>query len=218
MDVLRINAAHSDHATHSAAIAMYRQACSAAGKPPCVMVDIQGSEVRTAWLVDKTTRAPVDSITLTAGQAVTLCGAADTSLPAFVGWSDGDDTRIGVGLCDLAGKVAVGDTVRMSDGSVEIQITDKLSNSEVRGCIISDCKLGSHKMVFIQGVNHQLPFLSGKDRKDVEWAVREGVDCIAASFARCQEDMEDLQQMLQSLGASSTMQCALGTLVLSALR
>jgi pyruvate kinase len=209
MDALRINAAFSDHAAHSSMIAAYRAACAAAGKQPCVCVDLQGSELRSSWLVDKASKAPVDGMQLTAGQKVVLFGSATQEQDSFVGWDDGDNTRIGIGLAQLGEHVKQGFTIRMADGSVEFRVLEVLSASEARAQVVSDCKLGSHKMVSLANTELALPFLSAKDVADVEWAVAEGVDCLITSYARSKDDMDELLQLLQRLDASVHMQCAL---------
>lgn len=107
MDALRINMAHSDRATHAKVVALYREACAVADAQPCVCVDLQGSELRTCWLIDKATREHVDSVALKAGQAVTLKGLNDSAEAEFVGWSCGEDTQLALGLPLLGKRVQV---------------------------------------------------------------------------------------------------------------
>ena len=208
MDVLRINMAHSDRASHAAVIARYRAVCAELGAQACVCVDLQGSELRTCWLVDKATREHIDSVALRAGQQVTLCGLDSSAAAEFVGWSQGDDTRLAVGLPELGKRVRVGSVARMADGSVSIRVDRIVSDNEVVGTVQSDCKLGSHKMASIEGLDRYLPFLSRKDIEDVEWAVAQRVECVAASFTRSQEDMQELQALLRGCDAPRHTQCA----------
>jgi pyruvate kinase len=198
MDVFRINLAHADHATASATIDTYRAVCKELGTVACVFVDLQGSELRSSWLIDQSTRKPVSSVSLTKGQEIVLVGSADQSPETFVGWSNQSETRISVGYGEL-GKVAKEDTIiRMADGAVEIKVEKILSQTEVLGRVASDCVLGSHKIVSIAALDLKVPFLTEKDKDDAQWAAKIQADFIAATFARCKENIEELQDLMYS--------------------
>ena len=78
---------------------------------------MQGSELRSCYLVNKATKEPVESITLTENHTVTLYGSESQDKKTFIGWSDGTDARIGIGLAKLASAVKIGSEIRMSDGA-----------------------------------------------------------------------------------------------------
>lgn len=203
MDVLRINLAHAGRAECAQTIAAYEAACAELGTPPCVFADLRGSELRSSWLVDEATRAPVAGVTLVRGQRVTLYGSSDLAQERFVGWSNSSGTRIGIAYAEL-GKTAREDAViRMADGSVEITVEAVLSATEVLGRVEADCVLGGHKMVSIAELDARPPFLSAADREDAEWAARAGVHFIAAPFTRCKEDVEELQDILTACGGKA---------------
>jgi pyruvate kinase len=198
MDVFRINLAHADHAVASATVDTYRGVCKDLGTIPCVFVDLQGSELRSSWFIDQNTHKPVNSILLTKGQEVVLFGSEDQSPDTFVGWSNQNETRIGIGYGDV-GAVAKEDTIiRMADGAVEIRVEKIISKTEVLGKVAGDCVLGSHKMVSIAALELNVPFLSKKDKKDAEWAAKIQADFVAATFTRCKENIEELHDLMCS--------------------
>jgi pyruvate kinase len=203
MDVLRINLAHADHATASTTIDAYRAVCKELGTVACVFVDLQGSELRSSWLIDQSTRRPVSSVSLAKGQEVVLFGSADQSPESFVGWSNQTATRIGVGYGEL-GAVAKEDTIiRMADGAVEIKVEKILSKTEVLGRVASDCVLGCHKIVSIVSLDLNVPFLTKKDKDDAQWAANIQADFIAATFTRCKENIEELQDLMYSFDSNA---------------
>ena len=206
MDVLRINLAHAGRGACERIVAAYRAACGELCTTPCIFADLRGSELRSSWLVDETTCAPVSSVALTKGQLVTLYGSADLTPEQFVGWSNAGGTRIGISYANLGVAAPEGTVIRMADGSVEFTVEEALSATEVRGRVEADCLLGGHKMVCIAEHGVRLPFLSAADRADAEWAARAGVHFIAAPFTRCKEDVEELQDILNA--CDSKARCA----------
>lgn len=78
---------------------------------------MQGSEIRSCFLIDKATKEPVDSINLKRGDTVVLYGTADHSSATFTGWSSAGDIRIGIGYADLAAAVQAGTVLRLDTGA-----------------------------------------------------------------------------------------------------
>ena len=207
MDVLRINLAHSGAIDPAQFIADYRAACAQLNREPCVCVDLQGSELRTCWLVDQESKEPVASISLRQGQRVTLFGSENGSQEDFVGWEDGDETLLGIGCAALGTLIEKDSIIRMDDGSVAIMVEAIVSSNEVRGVVLSDCVLGGHKMVSTAGFKVRGPFLSAKDTADIAWAAEQKVNFVCAAFTRCQEDVEELQEALDACSGGSDARC-----------
>jgi pyruvate kinase len=208
MDVLRVNLGHTDQIDPGAVIAHYRKACSELGRLPCVCVDLKGSELRSCWLIDKQTKERVDSIRLKAGQKVTLFGSTAQEKDSFVGWEDGNSTRIGIGCENLGQLVLEDNIVRMADGSIAIRVESIVTNNEVIGIVEGDCTLGNHKMVSIVNLKIHPPFLNAKDEADIKWAVHEGVNFLTASFTRSGEDVTQLQEILHNCPGGSDVRYA----------
>ena len=208
MDVLRVNLAHSQASTLNSIIAAYRAACHELNRVPCVLCDLRGSELRSSWFIDKELGTPCDSLILKEGQEVKLYGSSDVGRDKFTGWSTKDETRIGVSLPQL-GNIAgdLGTMVWMADGSVQIRVTERLSDTEVVGVVTADGVLGRHSKVFIKGHNVYLPFLSTQDMADLKWVVQHNIDFVAAPLTREESDVDELRSILDKHQGSSV-RCA----------
>ena len=57
-------------------------------------------------------------------------------------------------------------------------------------------KLGSKRHVNLPGVRVDLPSITKKDKKDINFALKQGVDFIALSFVRSESDVKELRKIL----------------------
>ena len=46
-----------------------------------------------------------------------------------------------------------------------------------------------------------MPFLSSKDKEDIKFSVKNGVDMLALSFVRRKEDVVEVKELLKSLNS-----------------
>jgi pyruvate kinase len=198
MDVLRINLAHSSARQLTEVVSEYKAACQTLQKEPCILCELRGAELRSCWLISRETSTPADSVELARGQAVTLVGTDDTSRDKFIGWSSLEDSRIAIGFEKLAAIAPIGSTVCMLDGSVQVKVTERLSESEIRGVVVADCTLRSHTKVVIKGQRVRLPFLRPQDTDDLKWIVQNGINFVAVPLTRHESDIEELRCTLSN--------------------
>eukprot|EP00892_Ulva_mutabilis_P005713 jgi/Ulvmu1/3513/UM162_0020.1 len=200
MDVLRLNLSHCAAADAAAVLADYRDACAEAGRLPCVLCELRGSELRSSYLVDREAGTPVKDVALRAGQPCVLFGSAATSPLEFVGWSEEEGARVGVQYEALGEITPLGTLVSMCDGAVAIRVDEILSRSEVRGTVVADCTLAEHTRVCIRGQTVRMPFLTDRDAADLRWAAAQHVNFVAVPFTRTEEDVAELRDQLNSCG------------------
>ena len=89
----------------------------------------------------------------------------------------------------------VGDTVFVDDGLVSLKIT-KIGEDFLETVVENSGAVSNHKGVNLPNVNVDLPALSEKDLKDLEFGVKVGVDMVFASFIRKPQDVLQIRDAL----------------------
>lgn len=110
----------------------------------------------------------------------------------------GDSTKFSVNYPKLIDEVKVNSALKLNDGLIELKIIDKEINyllcEVIHGGFIEDYKginpIGNH----LNG-----PFITEKDKKDIEFATKHNVDYLAISLVRNSEDVLEINDLLISL-------------------
>ena len=91
--------------------------------------------------------------------------------------------------------------IYIDDGSIGIEVTNvSKKDNLVHGVVKIPGKLGSKKTVSIHGHNVNIPFLSQKDKEDIKFGIKQGVDVVAASFVRKEIDVIELEKFIDNNG------------------
>ena len=178
-DVFRVNFSHGAHADHARAIASVREAEGAVGRPLAVLADLQGPKLRLGEFADGQVR-------LKAGHHLRL----DLKSAA------GDASRIGVPHPEVFAALRTGARVLLDDGKVRLRVIahgpDFADTVVEAGEMLSD-----HKGLNLPGLAIPIPALTDKDRADLNFALKEGVDWVALSFVQRASDMAELRSLVQ---------------------
>lgn len=172
MDVARLNFSHGTHEDHAHNIARLRRAADREGRSLCILQDLQGPKIRTGLLES---HAPV---LLKTGSAVTI---TPKDVP-------GTATRISTTFPDLARELLPGARILLSDGLIELRVRG-IRGDDVLCSVVNGGMLGEHKGINLPGVALSIPALTEKDRKDLEFGLKHGVDAVAFSFVRSAADI-----------------------------
>ncbi|RJP67105.1 MAG: pyruvate kinase [Candidatus Abyssobacteria bacterium SURF_17] len=183
MDVARLNFSHGTHAEHEQNFRTIRRLSDKLGKPVGIIGDLQGPKIRTGEL---------------AGGPLSLRKGGDFVITTRK--VKGAGNTISTTYRQLHRDVKAGDRILLDDGSIEAHVS-KVTGRDIRCRIINGGKLGAHKGINLPGVRISEPSLTRKDKVDVRFAVKLGVDYLAMSFVRRPDDIERLKRMLKRLGA-----------------
>jgi len=184
MNVARINFSHGEQEEHGRNIALIRQLAVQERRVVAIMADLQGPKFRVGPIEN-------DSVRLEAGQSVLLTARVVL----------GDGHEINLPHPELIADMQPGSRILLDDGLLELMV-EQVTPPDALCRVITGGLLGSHKGVSLIGGHLNLPAVTEKDRQDLSFAVRQGVDYIAQSFVRRAEDIETLRQALTELNVS----------------
>jgi len=184
MDVARLNFSHGTHEDHAHNIARLRRAAEREGRTVCILQDLQGPKIRTGWLERH------EPVLLKTGSVVTI---TPDDIP-------GTATRISTTFPDLARELSPGARILLSDGLLELRVRGSRGR-DINCDIINGGMLGEHKGINLPGLALSIPALTEKDRKDLEFGIKHGVDAVAFSFVRTAADIAVGKQIIAAHGS-----------------
>ncbi|HZQ95432.1 MAG TPA: pyruvate kinase [Candidatus Sulfotelmatobacter sp.] len=184
MDIARLNFSHGTHEEHARNIQRLRRAAQREGRTLCILQDLQGPKIRTGQLEHH------QPVLLKTGSPVTI---TPRDIP-------GNAARISTSFPDLARELSPGARVLLSDGLVELRV-DSVRGKDVVCQVMNGGMLGEHKGINLPGVALTIQALTSKDRKDLEFGLRQGVDAVALSFVRSAGDVIAVKEIINAQGA-----------------
>jgi pyruvate kinase len=182
-DVFRLNFSHGTHDDHATAFKAVRAAEAQVDRPLGILADLQGPKFRLGDF--KTGKLAVEP-----GQRIRL----DLD-PA-----PGNAKRVCMPHPELFAALIPGAQLLVDDGKVRLVVIESGPDfAQVE--VIQGEKLSNHKGVSLPGVVIPLSPLTPKDRDDLAYALRMGVDWVALSFVQRAADMAELRHLTQGRAA-----------------
>jgi len=187
VDVVRLNFSHGEHAQHLAVLTLVRELSAAAGRPIAILQDLSGPKIRTGRLKGG---GPVE---LVRGRRIVI--TTDETI-------EGTAERISTTYDPLPRDVSAGDRILLDDGNLELRVRST-SGTEVECEVVFGGPLKPNKGMNLPGVKLSTPALTEKDRADLAFGIKNGVDYVALSFVRQAADVEECQELIKSMGAKT---------------
>ncbi len=179
-DVFRLNFSHGTREEHARHIEIIRHLEEVTGRRFAIVQDLQGPKIRVG---------EIDGVmNLKNGEKVILTTES----------VKGRDGTIPVTYEGITNDVKAGDRILMDDGLLEIK-AGSLSGKRIECEVVNGGPLTSHKGINLPGVSVSIPSLTEKDKDDLRFGVKSGVDFIALSFVRQVTDVLELRDLLTSL-------------------
>ena len=178
VDVFRLNFSHGTHADHAAALADVRAAEAAIGRPLAALADLQGPKFRLGAFKG-------GGMDIKPGQRLRL----DLD-PA-----PGGAKRLPLPHPEVFKALSADSALVLDDGKVRLRVLaagEDFAEAEV----VCGERLSDRKGVAVPGALIPVPALTPKDRIDLEFALRVGVDWVALSFVQRAADMADLRRLV----------------------
>jgi pyruvate kinase len=178
MSVARLNFSHGSHDDHARMLQIVRSEAERRGKAIAALLDLQGPKIRVGKLANgQIELRPGAELTITTENIV------------------GDEKRISTTYLGLPRDVKVGDQILLDDGYLGLAVT-QVSDKDVKTVVVTGGILKNNKGINLPGVDVSAPALSEKDRTDIGFALRHGVDYVALSFVRRAEDVHEAKRLL----------------------
>jgi pyruvate kinase len=179
LDVVRLNFSHGSHADHAKVLATVRAESDKRGRAIGVLLDIQGPKIRVGRFAE-------GQIELIPGASFTITTEKDVV---------GDVNRVSTTYTGLPRDVKPGDQVLLDDGYLTLAVTE-VTDKEVKTVVVTGGTLKDKKGINLPGVEVSAPAITDKDKLDLEWGLRMGVDYVAVSFVRKPEDVLEARRLV----------------------
>jgi pyruvate kinase len=185
MDVARLNFSHGTHAEHARRIERLRRVAQQLKRTICILQDLQGPKIRTGLLKDG------KNITLKPGAVLNITPRKVT----------GTATLISCDFPELAREVAPGARVLLSDGRIELKVR-AIHGDDVECEVLNGGTLGEHQGINLPDTSMAVPAITEKDKRDLEFGLKHGVDVVALSFVRSADDIHAGKNLMRQFGKS----------------
>ena len=184
MDVARLNFSHGSHKQHAETLEQLRSASLKVRKAVGILGDLQGPKIRTGKLAKGT-------VELREGAEFTL--TTDESV-------EGNEQIVSTSYSYLAQDVNAGDRILLDDGLLELRVVNSDGDGRVLTEVIHGGTLKEHKGINLPGVLLRGEVLTPKDRADLMFAIKSGIDYVGLSFVRQPSDIDQTKEAMYESG------------------
>lgn len=185
MTVCRLNFSHGTYENHAELMELIRRVSKKTGMHLAILQDLQGPKIRVGEL-------PKEGIALPTGSEVSFTSGV-ARLPRV----------ISVSYPTLAKEVQVGHRLLFDDGLLQGRVK-RVKGDEVLCEMEFGGTLFSHKGMNLPDTTTTVSAMSEKDRKDLLFGLKQGVDFVALSFVRSAKDIEELRALIKKHATGQT--------------
>ncbi len=180
LDVVRLNASHGSHEEHLDAIDLIRRLNKRYRRHIRIMQDLEGFRIRVGRFKGGKTKL------LKNRTIVWLTNDAHAYGPKTIPFDyEGDLTPI-----------KAGQLIYIDDGNLALRVKD-VSGNTIKAVVVEGGILKERKGINIPDVKLAFEGVTAKDKKDIEFGVKQGVDYIALSFVRNADDVRQAAALIK---------------------
>lgn len=184
MNVARLNFSHGTHENHSKILKIIRAESAKLRKYVAVLQDLCGPKVRIGKITN-------DEIHLEAGKSIFLQYSQD---------KEGSTSELTIAAFDPVKVMRPGEKALLADGRIVLIAEEVVPEKGLRCYIRSGGLLRSRSGIAVPESKLDLPCLTEKDLKDLDWGVENKVDFVALSFVSTARDVIQLQEEMKARG------------------
>jgi pyruvate kinase len=183
MNVARLNFSHGTHEEHLKKIEALRGISERLKQPVSILQDLAGPKIRVGKVKE-------GGVELRRGETFFL-----TNREVL-----GDATGVSVSYPSLPDEVKPGDTILLADGTIELQVLNS-GGQDVQCRVTVGGSLTSHKGINFPTRTIRASAFTEKDREDLLFGIRNGVDLIGLSYVKDAGDIETVKNALKKSSA-----------------
>ena len=184
VDVFRLNFSHGTQAQKEDIIRFIREEAEKLPRAIAILGDLQGPKIRTGLMEN-------GQLELVKGRNITI------TTRDMIGKGDTFPTT----YQNLPRDVCQGDRILLDDGNLELEVLnveeDSVSCRVEVGGILRD-----HKGINLPGSRVSAPAVTDKDKQDLDFCIRQGVDYLGQSFIRRVEDVREMRSLMSAKKAA----------------
>lgn len=178
MNVARLNFSHGTHPDHAKIVRSVRQAAKETGEPVTILQDLSGPKMRVGDL-------PEGGIKLKKGEEIQVSFGKAYKPPI-----------IPVSYPNIHKDIRPGEQILLDDGLLELQALR--SKGKVLYCkVIVGGMLLPHKGFNVPTSVLKIDTITQKDRKDLQFGLKQNVDWVTLSFVRSSDDIKNLKSLIK---------------------
>lgn len=182
-DAFRVNMSHGSHDDHRHVIQRIRSLEKELGRPMTILADLQGPKIRTGIFAD----GPVE---LSEGDSFVF----------DLDERPGTRERVCLPHPEIFAAVHPGEQLLLNDGKLRFQVKS-VSDERIEAVALNSGEVSDRKGVNVPDAVLPLPALTDKDRRDLDFALDQGVDWIALSFVQRPDDVAEARRLIAGRAA-----------------
>jgi pyruvate kinase len=180
VDVFRLNFAHGTYDWFKQIVDWIRQVSTQLDQPLAILADLAGPKIRLGEL-------PPEGVRCRQGARLEFVRELEP----------GRQDQFTCTYESLIDDLRPGDRVLLADGSVSLRVLEQDANAGRVVCeVVQPGLVRSRQGVNLPGATLSTPSVTEKDRKDLQWALDNGLDYVGLSFVRSSDDIRLLKKLI----------------------
>ena len=178
VDTFRLNFSHGTQDGHAKVHATIRSLEKEVQRPIGILMDLQGPKIRVGTLRDGKIEVKPDQ-----------------TIRFVLSGTEGDALSIPLPHPEIFAAVAPNHDLLIDDGRVRVRVTG-VGDTTIDAKVVTGGKISNHKGVNLPGTVLDLSPLTAKDRSDLEFGLKLGVDWVALSFVQRPSDVIEARGLI----------------------
>lgn len=184
MNVARLNFSHGEYKTHQELIDNIHKVEKLFGKRIGILQDLQGPKIRLGNL-------PPEGITIKKGDTFILTSAKNKTKKSA------PSSHLPIQFKPFSKGLKKGGAILFNDGLIESEVLQVINKENVKLLVKCGGLLRSHAGVHLPSNTGQIETITEKDKKDLQFGLKNNVDYVALSFVKSAQDIEDLRKLIK---------------------